>query len=29
MCLALPARVIERLAGEQALVDLGGVGPRV
>ncbi len=29
MCLALPARVIERLAGEQALVDLGGVRQRV
>ena len=25
MCLALPARVVERLEGEQALVDLGGV----
>ena len=29
MCLALPARVIERLAGEQALVDLGGLRQRV
>ena len=25
MCLALPARVVERLEGDQALVDLGGV----
>lgn len=25
MCLALPARVVERLDGDQALVDLGGV----
>ena len=25
MCLALPARVVELLDGEQALVDLGGV----
>lgn len=25
MCLALPARVVELLDGEQAIVDLGGV----
>ena len=25
MCLALPARVIERLGDDQAIVDLGGV----
>lgn len=25
MCLALPARVVELLDGDQALVDLGGV----
>jgi hydrogenase expression/formation protein HypC len=25
MCLALPARIVERLDGDQALVDLGGV----
>lgn len=25
MCLAQPARIVERLAGEQAVVDLGGV----
>ena len=25
MCLALPARVVERLADDQAIVDLGGV----
>jgi hydrogenase expression/formation protein HypC len=25
MCLALPARVVERLADDQAVVDLGGV----
>ncbi len=25
MCLALPARVVERRAGDLALVDLGGV----
>ena len=25
MCLALPARVVERLADDQGLVDLGGV----
>lgn len=25
MCLALPARVIERREGDQAVVDLGGV----
>jgi hydrogenase expression/formation protein HypC len=25
MCLALPARVVQRLAADQALVDLGGV----
>lgn len=25
MCLALPARIVERLDGDQAIVDLGGV----
>jgi hydrogenase expression/formation protein HypC len=25
MCLALPARIVERLGNDQALVDLGGV----
>lgn len=25
MCLALPARIVERLAGEQAWVELGGL----
>jgi hydrogenase expression/formation protein HypC len=25
MCLALPARVVQRLDGEQAVVELGGV----
>jgi hydrogenase expression/formation protein HypC len=25
MCLALPARIVERLDGDQALVELGGV----
>ncbi len=25
MCLAIPARVIERLDGENAVVDLGGI----
>jgi hydrogenase expression/formation protein HypC len=25
MCLALPARLVEKLEGEQGLVDLGGV----
>lgn len=29
MCLALPARVVERLPGDQALVDLGGVRKQV
>jgi hydrogenase expression/formation protein HypC len=29
MCLAIPARVAERLEGEEALVDLGGVRKRV
>lgn len=29
MCLALPARVVERLDGDDALVDLGGVRKRV
>jgi hydrogenase expression/formation protein HypC len=29
MCLALPARVIERLDGEELLIDLGGVRKRV
>ena len=25
MCLAIPARVVEKLDGEQAAVDLGGI----
>ena len=25
MCLAIPARVVERLEGDQATVDLGGI----
>ena len=25
MCLAIPARLVERLAGDQGIVDLGGV----
>ncbi len=25
MCLALPARLVERLEGDQAIVDLGGI----
>jgi hydrogenase expression/formation protein HypC len=25
MCLAIPARVVERLEGDQAIVDLGGI----
>lgn len=25
MCLAIPARVVERRAGDQAVVDLGGI----
>jgi hydrogenase expression/formation protein HypC len=25
MCLALPARIVERLSDDQAIVDLGGV----
>ncbi|MCK6396815.1 HypC/HybG/HupF family hydrogenase formation chaperone, partial [Zoogloea sp.] len=25
MCLAIPVRVVERLAGDDALVDVGGV----
>ena len=29
MCLAVPARVVQRLEGEEALVDLGGVRKRV
>lgn len=29
MCLALPARVVERLADETAVVDLGGVRKQV
>jgi len=29
MCLALPACVIERLDGEELLIDLGGVRKRV
>jgi hydrogenase expression/formation protein HypC len=29
MCLALPARIVERLADEQASVDLGGVRKNV
>jgi hydrogenase expression/formation protein HypC len=29
MCLAVPARIVELLAGDEALVDLGGVRQRV
>lgn len=29
MCLALPARVVERRAGDDALVELGGVRKQV
>jgi hydrogenase expression/formation protein HypC len=29
MCLAVPACVIERLAGDEAMVDLGGVRKRI
>jgi hydrogenase expression/formation protein HypC len=29
MCLAVPARVIELLEGEDALIDLGGVRKRI
>lgn len=29
MCLAIPCRVVELRAGEQALVDVGGVGREV
>lgn len=29
MCLALPARLVERLDAEQAVVDLGGVRKQV
>ena len=29
MCLALPCRVVELLPGEQAMVDIGGVGKEV
>jgi hydrogenase expression/formation protein HypC len=29
MCLALPARIVERLADDQAWVDLGGVRKQI
>ncbi len=29
MCLALPARIVERLGDEQAVVDLGGVRKQI
>ncbi len=29
MCLAVPARIVERLEGDEALVDAGGVRKRV
>ncbi len=29
MCLAVPARIVERLASEEALVDAGGVRKRI
>jgi hydrogenase expression/formation protein HypC len=29
MCLAIPARIVERLEGEEATIDLGGVRKRV
>ncbi|MFY9316306.1 MAG: HypC/HybG/HupF family hydrogenase formation chaperone [Burkholderiales bacterium] len=29
MCLAVPARIVERLEGEEALVDAGGVRKRI
>ena len=29
MCLAVPARIVERLANEEALVDAGGVRKRI
>jgi hydrogenase expression/formation protein HypC len=29
MCLAVPARVIELLAGDDAIVDLGGIRKRI
>jgi hydrogenase expression/formation protein HypC len=29
MCLAIPARLIELLAGEQAVVDLGGIRKQI
>jgi len=29
MCLAIPARVVERLPDEQATVDLGGIRKRI
>ncbi|HRD89723.1 MAG TPA: HypC/HybG/HupF family hydrogenase formation chaperone [Accumulibacter sp.] len=29
MCLALPCRVVELLPGEQALVDIAGVGKQI
>ncbi len=29
MCLAIPALVVERLAGDDGLIDLGGVRKRV
>ena len=29
MCLAVPARIVERLEGDEALVDAGGVRKRI
>jgi hydrogenase expression/formation protein HypC len=29
MCLALPARVVERVGTDQAIIDLGGVRKRI
>lgn len=29
MCLALPARLTERLGGDQAIVDLGGIRKQI
>lgn len=29
MCLAIPARVVERLDGDGALIDLGGVRKKI
>lgn len=29
MCLAIPARVVERLAGDDCIVDLGGVRKQI